>query len=214
MKNLENFCKIAQEKIKSFSKGQILFFCKEFAGTSLSIEDRKEFRKLLIQQMKAQDFYQNQNFYKKKEFCLDSLLEIGSRPKHPLLSISISHCKNLACFVFSPKSETSCFSIGLDIEETKRVSQQIISRISSLKEQNSSPNPSLLWTAKEASLKCFAQDQKTLLLSECHISDWFVSDLEKSQFEKTYLFKAESKNKKAMGFACSIDSLTLAYTET
>ena len=185
MENLERFCKTAEERIKSFSKGPVVFFCKEFRNSPLSVEDRKEFRKILVQKIKAQSFYKEKRGKEKgikktepieKKFCLDKLLQTGSRPEHPLLSLSISHCKNRACFVFIPKedSPSESFSIGLDIEETKRISKQTVSRISSLEEQNSSPSPALLWTAKEAGFKCFSQE--TLLLSECHISNWLLLD--------------------------------------
>ena len=253
VKNLENFCKIAQERIKSFSKGQTLFFYKDFKKAKLFVEDRKSFRKFLVQQIKAQKFYQTENFFTKKEFSLDPLLDIGSRPEHPLLALSISHCKNLACFVLSisipflsykafqksaefqniylptqRQKTLSLFdtknksllnkkikqkkSIGLDFEETHRVSRLIVSRVSHLKELNSSPSPCLLWTAKEASFKCFSESDNKLILSDCLISDWSEIE-EKDSLKKSYFFKAKSKNQTGIGIAFSVDNLTLAYTE-
>ena len=199
--NTNHFCKTAQKRIESFSKRPVLFFCKKFIHDKLSLEDRKEFRHFLVEKIKAQNFY--------KDLPLDHLLKAGSRPELSFLALSISHCKNLACFVFSPKDDSPSekLSIGLDIEKTSRVSRQIVSRISSPREK--SPSPSLLWTAKEASFKCFSKKKQALLLSDCFISNW-----KKSPFEKTYLFKAESKGKKVQGFACFIDSITLAYAES
>ena len=243
MTSLDQFCKTAQKKIGAFSKKPILFFCKEFDGIHLSIEDRKNFRKWIVQEIKSHRFYQKHlNSFKPsslKAFS-ESLLEIGSRPEHPLFSISISHCKNLATFVLSAKQNETAkrdesfkrdesakqglsnkkeerskqngnsqiFSLGLDIEEKLRVSQKVISRVSSLEEQKASPSPSFLWTAKEASLKCFSQNQTNLILSECLILDWKASE-----FQKTYLFKAKSQNQKARGIAFCVDSIAVAYAE-
>ena len=250
MKELENFCKIAGERIKSFSNGQTMFFYKDFKKAKICVKDRKSFRKFLVQKIKAQKLYQSEIFIK-KEFSLDSLLNIGTRPEHPFLGLSISHCKNLACFVLSVpspflssqafqkpielqnilsrKKTLSLFdtknksflkektkqnkSIGLDFEETDRVSPLIVSRVSRPKELNSSPSPCLLWTAKEASFKCFSERDKKLLLSDCLISDWSNKNKEKDTIKKSYFFKAKSKKQKAMGIAFSIDNLTLAYTE-
>ena len=167
MESLNDFQRVVQERIKSFSKGKALFFCKEFLNSRLSIEDRKNFRKFLVQQIKAQGFYQNQ-ISSKKELSLESFLKIESKSDQSFFAVSISHCsifdsKSLAGFVCSPKEENSIASIGLDIEQTNRVSKKSVARVSTSKEQNTSPTPSLLWTAKEASFKCFSQNQEALL---------------------------------------------------
>ena len=221
MEHLKSFQKKVQDRIDFFSKKQTLFFCKTFTNEDLSVEDRKNLRKILVQKIQSQSFYKDK--YINKFLNLDQLLEIGSRPDQTFLALSISHCKNLAGFVLNHSKEinpvnivqktaqlnSKKLSIGLDIEKTNRVSNQTISRVSLLKERNSSPSPSLLWTAKEATFKCLSQNQKSLLLSNCFISNW-----EKTHFKKTYLFKAEGKKEQAVGIAFFIDDLTLAYAET
>lgn len=204
---IKHFQEHAQAMLSSFSKTR--FFCRQFINPSLSVEDRKELRKFLVRQIKAL------GFHKKKEFDFNPLLKIGSKPEHPFLALSIAHSKSLACFVLKDLRPSALkdlgfkkISIGLDIEEAGRASRQVVSRISLPEELEACPNPALLWTAKEAAFKCLTQ--KSLLLSDCFISNW-----KKAPFEKAYFFKAENKShQKAKGIAFEAGSAALAYAET
>jgi len=204
---IKHFQEQVQARFSSFSKTR--FFCRQFINSNLSVEDRKELRRFLVWQIKVL------GFHKEKEFDFSPLLKIGTKPEHPFLALSISHSKNLACFVLKDLRSSSQkdlvfkkISIGLDIEEAGRVSRQIVSRISIPEELEACPSPALLWTAKEATFKCLTQ--KNLLLNDCFISNW-----EKASFEKSYFFKAENKShQKAKGVAFEVASTALAYAET
>ena len=139
---------------------------------------------------------------------LKPLLKPGLKPEQALMAISISHCKDLALFVFTfKKSPEENLSIGIDIEKTQRVSPALVSRISKEEELLQSPKPSLLWVAKEASFKSFSGGKKTLLLSECHISSW-------QKKKKSYHFQAQYKAQKSKGIAFQWGKTSLAYSQT
>ncbi|MBC6415534.1 MAG: hypothetical protein GDA46_03995 [Bdellovibrionales bacterium] len=188
-----------QTQLKAFSKKQILFECKK--PSPLSLEERKKIHLFLIEKIKAQKIYQ------KYKWNLNSLLRLGVRPQHPFIAVSISHCPSLAGFVFVFQNNLKKkISLGLDIEESHRISQKVISRVSQTQEQNSSPRPDFLWTAKESSFKCFSESSNPLLIKDCRIYAWKAE-------KKSYTFKAQYKKNKARGLVFSIKHLSIAYTE-
>ena len=189
-------------KIQQLAQKELVFCCQKFPK-ALSVDDRKQFRKLLIQSIKKQPYYK-ENL---KLMDLKPLLKLGFKPQQTLMAISISHCKDLALFVFTfKKSQNENLSIGIDIEETKRVSEALALRVSTKQECLNSPKPSLLWTAKEASFKCFSGNKK-LLLSECQISGW-------KKIQESYYFSSSYKKQKAKGMAFLWGPMSLAYAQT
>lgn len=126
----------------------------------------------------------------------------GKKPWIPFVSISISHCKVLGGFIFSMDS---CMSIGLDIEEVKRVRSDVIARLSQKKEIQQAPTDALLWVAKESSFKCLPQDADCFLLSHVHISNWNIL-----QF-KAYSFDFQIKSFHGKGIAFLEGDLAIAH---
>ena len=116
----------------------------------------------------------------KKNFDEDNFLQIGEKPDCPFISFSISHCDHLGAFLFTFNWKTS---IGFDVEQRQRITEKLVGRISSKKEIQQSPSPSLLWTAKEAGLKCLSNKKNPILLSEC-----FIFRLEKRAGKRNLLF--------------------------
>ena len=90
------------------------------------------------------------------------------------------------------------------------MTNKLIGRISSKKEVQQVPQPSLLWTAKEASLKCLSDGTASFLLKDCLISNW-----KKEPSQEIYFFDCHSKkiNKEANGVVRTINDLTVAYAE-
>ena len=201
-----NFIKTsALNRIRSFSNSEVLFDCKKFPQSNLSIEDRMSFRHFLIEKIKSHKEYKKRGGPELKE-----LLKIGVKPCHPLLAVSISHCKNLAFFAakfFNQKQ--SSLSIGLDIEKKDRVSHKIISRFSSVKEMQDSPSLGLLWTAKEASFKCFYQEQEQFLVRDFLISSWMPI----KSFKDSFTFKSQYKDRQVLGLAFNLQSFSFSYVE-
>ncbi len=169
--------------------------------------ERKRLRQRLVREIKnSLDF---KNIKKKFDWDLfdwGPLLKPGSKAQSLFATISISHCEGFGAFVFVFEKN---LSIGWDLEKKNRITEKIVGRISSEKELKSSPSPPLLWTAKEAVFKCFSNSQSFLLLSDGLISHW-IKDKE------FYFFKGRSKktDKEALGVACFINNLVLAYAES
>ncbi len=78
----------------------------------------------------------------------DTILNLNAPPILSSLFVSISHCPGMGGFVLSSKS------LGFDIEDTFRITQKIIDRVSSEDEIKACPQIELLWPAKEATFKC------------------------------------------------------------
>lgn len=196
-------------EIEQLAKKKLVFFCQKFPQT-LSLEDRRQFRQFLVQSIQKQAFYKENS----KFMDLKPLLKTGLKPQQDLMALSISHCKNLALFAFTfKKNEKENLSIGIDIEESQRVSKALVSRISQEQEyyefEKSTlqpPKPSLLWAAKEASFKAFS-GKKALLISECRIFSWKKS-------KENYYFQSSYKAQKAQGIAFFWNRMTLAYAQS
>lgn len=143
---------------------------------------------------------------REKDFDWNQILKPELKSHCPFASISISYFKDWGAFLFVFDQK---LSIGFDVEEKKRITKKLVSRIASKEEVEQSPFPSLLWTAKEASFKCLSKNPAVSLLSDCFISHW----REKKGF---YFFECQAKKikKKASGLLCFSEDLVLAYAET
>ena len=203
MRNLKAIQSKTKEMLECFGQDTVHLYFHLFLREKIGIKERKELRQKLIDQMKSHIDYKKH----KTVFNWSRLLKIGTKPVCPFASLSISHCGDLgAClFVFD-----KTLSIGFDVEHKKRITKAIVDRISSKKEVQQAPSPSLLWVAKEASFKCLSDNKAPLLLSDCLISKW-----KKEKTKEIYLFDFYSKmmDKRSFGVACFIDGLALAYAE-
>ena len=203
MRNLETICLKTKEMLKSFGQENIGVHFTSFPNKKTGVKERRELRQSLIEEIKK---HKDIGLYE-KDFDWNNLLKIGIKPNCPFASISISHCDYLGVFLIVFNKGVS---IGFDMEKTNRITRKLIGRISSKEEIQLSPSLSLLWTAKEASFKCFSDQKESVLLNECFIFDWREEPSKDIYFFKSYLKKV---NKKAFGTACCIHDLALAYVE-
>jgi hypothetical protein len=104
----------------------------------------------------------------------DSIWDLNSPPLLKSLFVSISHCKGMGGFALSTQA------LGFDVEDTTRISQQVIDRVSTEEELKACPEFELLWPAKEAVFKCSTE---FYTITHIQILNW-----EKSQND-TYFFK-------------------------
>lgn len=79
---------------------------------------------------------------------------------------SITHCKALGGFTYSQ------YPHGFDVEETKRISIDIIKRTASVKEQEKALRLEYLWVAKEAGYKALAATRSDLLITDLLCTEW------------------------------------------
>ncbi len=96
----------------------------------------------------------------------DALLNLDAPPVLKSMFVSISHCQGMGGFVLSSRA------LGFDIEDTSRITQKIIDRVSSPDEIKSCPQFELLWPAKEATFKCSTE---FYTISHIHILTWSKS---------------------------------------
>lgn len=130
------------------------------------------------------------------------------RPEHPLASVSLSHTGALGAFVFTLDKNRS---IGLDIEQTKRVTHKILTRVANQNEIQQAPLPALLWTAKEAGLKSLNRKRQKLFLKDCVVLSW----KKLKHLKQAFVFECLCKKtgRKAFGTAQHTRKWTMAYAE-
>lgn len=102
-------------------------------------------------------------------------------------SVSISHCTTMGGFTLSQ------FKIGFDVEELKRISTDIVKRVSDPHELKVSPKPEFLWVAKEAAFKALSGHHEGLTMADFQASDW------QSYFENQ-IFGFRMNSKKTLDF--------------
>lgn len=94
------------------------------------------------------------------------LLDLGHRPVHPSIHISISHCEDTAVLGWCPRPHL----VGVDVETLSRLSPPAIARVTTPYEQEIAPKPEMLWSAKESAFKAHSDTVK--LVSSVEIIDW------------------------------------------
>ena len=102
-------------------------------------------------------------------FSREQLAWLNDLNKLPVATdgfFSISHCKALGGFTFSKLPH------GFDVEETKRISTDILRRASSVKEQVAALKLEHLWVAKEAGFKALSSTRPDLLITDLICTDW------------------------------------------
>lgn len=92
----------------------------------------------------------------------EKILDLSQRPKSSDYFFSISHTESFGGYVQSDQL------VGFDIEQSHRVQQKIIQRVSSAAEMASAPGADYLWTAKEAVFKALSLD----VMSRSEILNW------------------------------------------
>jgi 4'-phosphopantetheinyl transferase EntD len=96
--------------------------------------------------------------------------------------VSISHCRVFGGFAFSK------FKCGFDVEEIKRISNDILKRTSDPEELSSAPKTEFLWVAKESGFKALSSESAELVISDLLCADW------ESHFEnKVFSFRLKSQ---------------------
>ena len=189
---------------------------KSLAGCSSGTREQEIFEEFVRQQLGCPSTTREQdgdNHLKSQTVKpvgdFSSFLVPGTRLAHPLASVSLSHTGALGAFVLTTDKSRS---IGFDIEQTKRVTNRILSRVAGENEIRQAPGPALLWSAKEAGLKSLAKKGQKLFLKDCVVLGW----KKLKTIEQAFVFECLSKKtrQKAKGAAQQIGKWTMAYAES
>lgn len=97
---------------------------------------------------------------------LAQLPDLNHRPEATTGFFSISHAQQWGGLSYSLQRH------GLDIENKKRISQQILRRTSTEKELTYAPQPELLWVAKESAFKALSHQDPNLMITGIECTDW------------------------------------------
>jgi hypothetical protein len=104
---------------------------------------------------------------------------------------SIAHCKTMGGFTYSKHPH------GFDIEQTSRISTDIIQRTASAKEQAAAPLLQFLWVGKEAGFKALSSTRSDLLITDLLCTQW------QSHFENQ-VFSFRLNSLKTLDFGLNI----------
>ena len=170
------------------------FYCYPFEKSGPTLQERQRLRAILLNHLERSIPLSKKN---KSELSTP-----GRKPQIPSVSISISHCKVLGGFVFSTDSNVS---IGLDLEEAKRVKPSVITHICQKKEVQQAPMNALLWVAKESSFKCLPSNPGQFLSHVC-ILNWQILQ------SNAYSFCFQTKDDRGQGIAFLEENLAIAYS--
>lgn len=118
---------------------------------------------------------------------LAKLNDLNWRPEASDGYISISHCRALGGFTFSK------YKNGFDVEETSRISLDILKRTSSETELHACPRPEFLWVAKESGFKALSSTCSDLVITDLVCGEW------QSQFENQ-IFSFRLTSEKTLDF--------------
>ncbi|MCY4513325.1 MAG: hypothetical protein OXB86_06525, partial [Bdellovibrionales bacterium] len=193
--------RIISQELKESS---LHFRFKIFGPEGPSWEARKELRKSLVTELETS--YSSLKKTLPEDFFgkhCENLLTPGARPDCSFAAISVSHCPVLGGFIFSFNQK---ISLGLDMEQSHRVNEQLIGRLSKTEELQKAPDPSLLWAAKEAAFKCMTPEQN-LLLKHILIFKWIKIKPDHYHF----YFQVEGQDIKGRGAAFLVDTLALGF---
>ncbi len=140
----------------TFTKGEVFHAEIKDSWGSENLNFRSEIRQAILDYLKAHHPGE----------ATDTILDLDAPPILKSMFVSISHCQGMGGFVLSSKS------LGFDIEDTSRITQKIIDRVSSDDEIKSCPQFELLWPAKEAIFKCSTE---FYTISHIQILTWLKS---------------------------------------
>lgn len=125
-----------------------------------------------------------------RHFSREQLAQLSDLSRPPLASdvfVSISHSCFLGGFALSQ------YEIGFDTEETHRISQNLLRRVSTADELQNCPMIESIWVGKEAGFKALSRTDKSLVIADLHCCDW------ESYFENQ-IFGFRMKCKKTLAF--------------
>ncbi len=143
--------------LKNILDCQSLEFFFRDTWSSQHTHHRKEMREFLIQKFHVQ------NSVDLNQLCnLDEIPSLHFIQKY----LSISHCHDLGAIACANQP------IGIDIEQTNRIQEKIVARMSTASELQNAPNPAHLWTAKEACFKALLSFQQPQVMSQIEITGW------------------------------------------
>ncbi len=130
-----------------------------------------------------------------------NILNLNSHPTTPHFSISISHCPLAGGYALVPKP----YQIGIDIEDSNRLTESVINRISTADERQASPSMCALWVAKEASFKVIQNDLNLKTFSKVKITQWV--NIKKNQFMFEILSPSKHHSKPLKGLVIQENNL-------
>lgn len=145
---------------------------------SKNAEHRKEIRECLSTEFSAH--------FSREQLVM--LSDLNWLPQASSGYFSISHCRTLGGFAFSK------FKCGFDMEESKRISLDILKRTSSSEELENVPRAEFLWGAKESGYKALSDTVSNLVISDLHCTGW------ESHYENQ-VFSFRLKSEKALDFS-------------
>lgn len=97
----------------------------------------------------------------RKEVC-----DLTYPPQTADKKISLAHSLHIGVVGFAD------VAIGVDIEQTSRVTEKIVERISSKEEMKAAPSVADLWVAKEAAFKALYNYEQPQIMSQVEIGAW------------------------------------------
>ncbi len=164
-----NFSAPAENNLRTFLKDDfIIKFSAEYGS------EKAGHRNLIRQDIFDRFGYQFTSSEKETFFDLKQI------PQIPRLFLSISHTTDLGVWVVGPHA------VGVDIEQSSRLSEKLIERISSQNEMSLAKtaigNWKPLWTAKESAFKAFSQISEIQLMSEIEIRWVKASGLDQGEY--------------------------------
>ena len=101
------------------------------------------------------------------------LLNLEQPPNIPGVGISLSHCHRGSALLLDLKGR----SVGVDLEETQRITSKVVARIARPSELNSVPSTQLLFTAKEAAWKALNKKLRIAAISQIETHQWSQVEL-------------------------------------
>lgn len=145
-----DYKKYIQDLVTNNSPHELFFFA-DLDGASSKKNHRLSIREKISSFLPAED--------------KQSILDLSAVPNLKKGFISISHCDLIGGFIFYKKP------VGFDLELESRIRHEVVLRVSDNNEINSSPSPSLLWVAKEASFKFLRAFNQPKFISQIKI-EW------------------------------------------
>lgn len=148
---------------QSFPGSQLRLFLDDKWGSDQP-EYRTQIRKALVSEVFGDSDLTHEKALK--------FLDLNELPTHDEIQISIAHCKGIGGW----SQAHSKVSIGFDVEESARVDEKLVQRVSKAEELRSAPGSPYIWTAKEASFKALSFLKNLRTMSQLETAQWIPLD--------------------------------------
>lgn len=167
-----------------------IYFSKE--NHSKQKNHRLQNRQFIAQHLKQQGFVVDPN-----------ILDLSCLPTHPEMSISLSHSTQGSVIAFAKKEVL----IGVDLEEAARITEPVVTRVSTDSERQQTPDIRYLFVGKEAAWKALSHRYALSVIPEVELKDW------QPLSPKAHTFSIVVKEKKleAKGTVLPFDESLLAW---